>query len=31
MVHPNCMDTKVKKWKRVGKVLDFWCCRKIHE
>jgi hypothetical protein len=20
----NCMDTKAKKWERVGKVSDFW-------
>jgi hypothetical protein len=31
MVQPNCVDTKVKKWERVGKVSDFWRGGKVHE
>jgi hypothetical protein len=31
MVRPNYVDTKAKKWERVGKVLDFWHSRKVYE
>jgi hypothetical protein len=31
MVRPNCVDTKAKKWERVGKVSNFWHSRKVHE
>jgi hypothetical protein len=31
MVRANCMDTKAKKWERVGKVSDFWHSEKVLE
>jgi hypothetical protein len=31
MVQPNYVDTKAKKWERVGKVSDFWRSGKVHE
>jgi hypothetical protein len=31
MVRSNCVDTKAKKWERVGKVSDFWRSGKVHE
>jgi hypothetical protein len=31
MVQPNCVDTKGKKWERVGKVSNFWRSEKVHE
>jgi hypothetical protein len=31
MVWLNCVDTKAKKWERVGKVSDFWRNEKVHE
>jgi hypothetical protein len=31
MVQTNYVDTKAKKWERVGKVSDFWRSGNVHE